>query len=48
VSRKVNGADAWRSFSALFPGMNGPISISPVDGYSAPEKLLEIEATAKQ
>lgn len=47
VSRKIDAEMAWRELTALFPDMAGPISLSPVDGYSAPEKLIEIEATAR-
>lgn len=47
VSRKIDANEAWRSLNALFPELQGPISLSAVDGYSAPEKLIEIEVTAK-
>ena len=47
VSRTVDADLAWRELVALFPDMIGPLSLSPVDGYSAPEKLIEIEATAR-
>ncbi|MDP2357178.1 MAG: hypothetical protein Q8M31_14105 [Beijerinckiaceae bacterium] len=47
VSRKIDAGEAWLKLNALFPDLGGPLSMSPVDGYSAPEKLIEIEATAK-
>jgi enamine deaminase RidA (YjgF/YER057c/UK114 family) len=47
VSRKIDLADAWRKLNGLFPHLAGTMSLSPVDGYSAPEKLIEIEATAR-
>jgi enamine deaminase RidA (YjgF/YER057c/UK114 family) len=47
VSRTIEPDLAWRDLISLFPGMQGPISLSPVEGYSAPEKLIEIEATAR-
>lgn len=47
VSRKIDADEAWRRLSALFPDLKNSLSLSPVDGYSAPEKLIEIETTAK-
>ena len=47
VSRKIDAGEAWLKLNALFPDLRGPLSMSPVDGYSGPEKLIEIEATAK-
>jgi hypothetical protein len=47
VSRKIDAGEAWRKLNGLFPDLQGPLSLSPVDGYSAPAKLIEIEATAK-
>ena len=47
VSRKIDAGEAWRKLNGLFPDLHGPLSLSPVDGYSAPAKLIEIEATAK-
>jgi enamine deaminase RidA (YjgF/YER057c/UK114 family) len=48
VSRKIHFADAWRKLDELFPQIAGTMNLSPVDGYSAPEKLIEIEATARR
>lgn len=47
VSRKIDLSQAWLKLNGLFPELAGSISLSPVDGYSAPEKLIEIEATAR-
>lgn len=47
VSRTVEVGEAWGKLNRLFPDLAGPLSLSPVDGYSAPEKLIEIEATAR-
>lgn len=47
VSRTIAGKEAWARLNSLFPDITGQISMSFVDGYSAPEKLIEIETTAK-
>ncbi len=47
VSRTIDASEAWRKLNGLFPDLAGPLSLSPVDGYSSPEKLIEIEATAR-
>jgi enamine deaminase RidA (YjgF/YER057c/UK114 family) len=47
ASRKINADDAWSRLREIFPELNGQLSLSWVDGYSAPEKLIEIETTAK-
>ncbi|MFN3890294.1 MAG: hypothetical protein ACK4MV_07850 [Beijerinckiaceae bacterium] len=47
VSRKIDADEAWKQLHLLFPQLKGPLTMSSVDGYSAPEKLIEIEATAR-
>lgn len=47
VSRTISADGAWRDVATLFSGLTGPLSMTQVDGYSAPEKLIEIEATAR-
>lgn len=37
---------AWADITAGFPGYAGPLSLSPVEGFTTPEKRLEIETTA--
>jgi len=45
VSRKVNLDHAWAAITRAFPA-DVALTLSPVDGYSAAEKLVEIETTA--
>ena len=47
VSRTIDLGEAWIKLNGLFTDLAGPMTLSPVDGYSAPEKLIEIEATAR-
>lgn len=43
ISRKLGANHAWAAISALFPGSNARVSLTQVDGYSAPQKLVELE-----
>lgn len=45
ISRAVNVDHAWRAIGSLFPAYNASISLTQVDGYSAPQKLVELETT---
>jgi len=45
VSRKVNLDHAWDAIARAFPA-GVALTLSQVDGYSAAEKLVEIETTA--
>ena len=45
ISRAVNADHAWRAIGDLFPARNAAISLTQVDGYSAPQKLVELETT---
>lgn len=47
VSRKVALLDAWRAITTRFAAPGATFTLSHVDGYSAPEKLVEIETTAR-
>lgn len=46
VARAVDPQEAWASVRTQFPKRIA-LSLSQVDGYSAPEKLVELEATAQ-
>ncbi len=46
LAKSVDPAVARAAISARFPGLACPIGIRTVDGFSAPEKLIEIETTA--
>jgi hypothetical protein len=45
IARTLDADHAWAAISALFPGSNARISLTQVDGYSAPQKLVELETT---
>jgi len=45
VAQSIDLASAWSEISARFPC---PVAMTSVEGYSAPEKLVEIEVTALQ
>lgn len=45
ISRKIDADHAWTSIKALFPASHARISLTQVDGYSAPQKLVELETT---
>lgn len=47
VSRAVDSGSAWLRLTGMFSHLEGGVSLSQVDGYSAPEKLIEIETAAK-
>ncbi len=47
VSGKIDASEAWSKLIGIFPELAGPLTMSLVDGYSGPEKLIEIEATAR-
>ena len=47
VSRKVDANLAWSRVTGMFPHPRCAVSLSQVDGYSAPEKLIEIETAAQ-
>ena len=44
LSNRVAWSDAGKAIRARFPA---PVTATSVEGFSAPEKLIEIEATAK-
>ncbi len=45
VAQSLDQASAWTAISARFPC---PVAMTSVEGYSAPEKRVEIEVTALQ
>ena len=47
VARSVNMDDALASVTEVFPRFDGPLTLSPVEGFTTPEKRIEIETTAR-
>jgi enamine deaminase RidA (YjgF/YER057c/UK114 family) len=48
ASSRIEADDAWGAVAGLFPGRPEGFSLSSVEGYSAPQKLLEVETTARR
>lgn len=46
VARSEPFDTAWTDITGGFPGYKGALSLSPVEGFTTPEKRLEIETTA--
>jgi len=48
ASSRIEADEAWRAVGGLFPKSPEAFSLSSVEGYSAPQKLLEVETTARR
>jgi enamine deaminase RidA (YjgF/YER057c/UK114 family) len=46
LSKTMNTLEAQRAIAATFPELSCPVTITSVDGFSSPGKLIEIEVTA--
>lgn len=45
IARKIDATHAWTAINGLFSAPNARVSLTQVDGYSAPQKLVELETT---
>jgi len=45
--RSVSMSRAWSAVTGIYPGFGGPLTLTPVAGFTTPEKRIEIETTAR-
>lgn len=45
IARTIDANHAWAAISGLFSAPHARISLTQVDGYSSPQKLVELETT---